>query len=85
MLPTLRPGAIIVAYRKRSAYIVNDIVILRHGGLEKIKRITALRADKAYVAGDNPQESTDSRRFGWIPITSIQGKVLLKYSLKKVK
>lgn len=76
MAPVLRPGRLVIArsvlYRPR----VGDVVIIRHDSLDKIKRIANLDIDKIYVLGDNEGQSTDSRHFGWLDITTIQGKVI---------
>lgn len=65
MLPTLRPGQMVVFTRARKPQ-VGDIVMISHDGLEKIKRIARIEHGRVYVLGDNPAASTDSRSFGWI-------------------
>ena len=47
---------------------------------EMVKRVTAVHADGSVaVAGDNPQESTDSRSFGPVPAKLLRGRVLRTY------
>lgn len=75
MLPTLKPGSIAVAVPWRR-YENEDVVIIRHNGLEKIKRIGAVQGAHYDVRGDNPSQSTDSRQFGLIEGQSILGKVI---------
>jgi type IV secretory pathway protease TraF len=53
-----------------------DIVVLSHGGLEKIKRIRDIRDGHIFVVGDNQEQSTDSRSFGWLHMTAVDGKVV---------
>lgn len=53
-----------------------DVVMFLHNGLEKIKRVSGVDADKLYVLGDNPRFSTDSRHFGDIPLDTVVGKVI---------
>lgn len=75
MRPTFRPGQLVVVIpgcRLR----VGDVVMIRHDGLEKIKRIARLDDARLYVLGDNPSASTDSRTFGWVGVESVVGKVV---------
>lgn len=85
MLPTLRPGQIVIA-RQRFTYIKpGDVVVLQHDGIEKIKRVTSIDGSKVLVEGDNPQASTDSRHFGSVPRQAIVGKVLFVRSRPTVR
>jgi nickel-type superoxide dismutase maturation protease len=74
MAPTLTQGAIVLAWRPRRL-AVGDIVVLRHKGLEKIKRITAIQDEQIFVTGDNLHASTDSRHFGWLPRSTVIAKL----------
>ena len=76
MLPALRPGQLVMAFKSQRMK-PGDVVILRHNGIEKVKRIHTLTAEGAYVLGDNQRESTDSRQFGVIPLEDILGKVVM--------
>lgn len=51
-------------------------MILRHNGLEKIKRVLAVNSQELYVQGDNRNESTDSRHFGTVPKSTVIAKLL---------
>lgn len=75
MLPTLRPDQIVVVLRP-AKYKSGDVVVVRHHGIEKIKRIAELQNDTVYLEGDNTAASTDSRHFGYLPSTVIKGKVI---------
>jgi nickel-type superoxide dismutase maturation protease len=87
MRPTLEPGDWAVATaggRVRKG----DVVVLERPdrpGLEVVKRVTGapsetgLGFDEWFVEGDNPQESTDSRTFGAVPRSAINGRVRLVY------
>lgn len=75
MLPALKPGRIVIA-RPYFNLRVGEVVIVRHEGLEKIKRITMAEDDHVFVTGDNPEHSTDSRTFGWLPNDVVVGKLL---------
>ena len=77
MLPTLQHGQIVVAVAPVNAIRVGDVVVLKHDGLEKVKRVAQLRdSQELYVLGDNPLSSSDSRTFGWLPASSVRCKVV---------
>ena len=76
MLPTLRPGTVVIALRWRRVR-QGDVVIIRHEGIDKIKRVHKLRPGSVYVLGDNAAASTDSRHHGWLPNNAVVGIVLL--------
>jgi phage repressor protein C with HTH and peptisase S24 domain len=75
MLPFLRPDQIVVAMGNYKTLQPGDVVVFRHEGLEKIKRIHSIKDDYVYLVGDNPDTSTDSRAFGWLHITTVIAKV----------
>ncbi len=75
MLPTLVPGEVVFAVKKRR-YHNEDIVVLRHRGTEKIKRVRAVQGNYYDVRGDNSLQSTDSRQFGLIDRSAVLGKVV---------
>lgn len=70
MAPTYDHGQIVLGWRL-SKPRVGDVVIARHHRVEIIKRIDQIDNEQVYLLGDNPQESTDSRQFGWLPITAV--------------
>lgn len=77
MKPTLKAGQIVIASGWFLRAREGEVVIVRHGGLEKIKRIEEHRADGTlYLLGDNLMASTDSRSFGVLHNSAIVGKVL---------
>lgn len=61
------------------------IVIIRHNGLEKIKRISEVLQGGVVVLGDNPSHSTDSRSFGTVPYSAIVAKVLIPKQSAKIE
>lgn len=75
MHPTLPHGKLIFASRLKKPKI-GDVVIVKHHRVEVLKRIHDLKEDVVYLLGDNPQESTDSRHYGWLPINRIIAVVL---------
>jgi nickel-type superoxide dismutase maturation protease len=76
MLPILAPGKIVLGVSGRRAYRSGDVVIVLHDDREKIKRIARVKDSRIYVVGDNPSHSTDSRHFGWLPVSVIQARVV---------
>lgn len=83
MLPALKPGFPVVASGRFKALDVGDVVIIRHGGLEKIKRISSIKDDRLYLRGDNQEHSTDSRTFGWLHESAVVAKVIWPRKLHK--
>ena len=79
MHPHFREGRIIVASGWFKQLKPRDVVIIAHDGMEKIKRIERFRGyekREIFVRGDNADQSTDSRDFGWLPADSIRAKIL---------
>lgn len=82
MEPTLISGRVVVISGTRRVR-AGDIVVVRHEGIEKIKRIVTYNIDKIFVIGDNSELSTDSRHFGWLPYSVLQGKVIWPRNLNQ--
>lgn len=76
MAPTYKPGDIIVARRFVGRIKSGQTVVVRHAGLEKVKRVTGVEAGKIFLEGDNRLHSSDSRHFGWIDTSSVIGVVV---------
>jgi len=75
MLPGLKPGQVVWARRHFANLKVGDVVVVKHGGLEKIKRLKQIDGEHVFVVGDNAAASTDSRQFGWLPRADVVAKV----------
>ncbi len=74
MHPTYSSGRVALFVKSRT-YSSNDVVLLVHGGIEKIKRIKSVYNNEIYVVGDNPEYSTDSRNFGLIPLKNVKARL----------
>jgi nickel-type superoxide dismutase maturation protease len=85
MAPTLSPGDHILvdlgAYR-RTGPRPGEVVVARHPfrtDVRMVKRVAAVADDgRCVLAGDNPDESADSRCFGWVPRALVLGRVVLR-------
>jgi nickel-type superoxide dismutase maturation protease len=79
MSPTFKSGTTILVNRL-SKPKAGDIAAVRNprDGKILIKRISKTKNNKFFVLGDNKDESTDSRHFGWITKDAIIGKVIFK-------
>lgn len=77
MLPTLRPNQIIIVWQFFYTPKIGHLVMFNHGGLQKVKRVTNVSRNGLFVAGDNPDHSTDSREFGLIRQDKVVGRVIL--------
>lgn len=75
MSPTYPQGKLVIA-RRRKTVRVGDVVIVRHHKMELIKRVDQITGEHVFVVGDNPDNSTDSRHYGWLPLSSIIGVVI---------
>jgi phage repressor protein C with HTH and peptisase S24 domain len=74
MLPTFKENQLLLI--RRSQFVVGDVVLFVHDGLEKVKRVAVIDGERVLLLGDNPSESTDGRHFGQLPLASIRGKVV---------
>ncbi len=81
MSPTFKDGDVVMIVRQRY-FEPGDIVLAQHPykqSVNMLKRVTAIDENGRYsLAGDNPDESTDSRTFGTVPPDQIRGKVICR-------
>jgi type IV secretory pathway protease TraF len=61
-------------------------VLVRHPyrtDLRMVKRVARVLSDgRCLLAGDNAEESTDSRTFGAVPKAYVLGRVILRFPLQ---
>ena len=76
MSPNLRHGQLVVGLRWQLKPARGRVIILEHDGREKIKRVASNETTRLYVLGDNPDASTDSRTFGWVPASALRAVVI---------
>ncbi len=87
MLPTLAPGDWVIVdrgtsrgYRPRPGHVV-FVTDPRTPSREIVKRVDHIDLHgAAWLLGDNPGESTDSRHFGGVPGELVTGRVRWRYS-----
>jgi hypothetical protein len=75
MAPTLRQDDIVVMSRRKPR--AGQIAIAHKDGLEIIKRVTEVKGSRFYLTGDNAEESTDSRHYGYITKKDILGTIMI--------
>ena len=81
MEPTIKNGQTVLV--SSLPYIfkkpkVNDVIALENGNKILIKRILKMNAQEVFIAGDNLEDSLDSRKFGMVSKNKILGKVIYK-------
>ena len=81
MFPNLYPGQDVLSFNW--AYLgrkpkVGDIVVIKMGDKEIVKRVQKVDDRHIFVVGDNQNESMDSRDFGEISINNIVGKLVYR-------
>jgi nickel-type superoxide dismutase maturation protease len=81
MRPTLEPGDRVLVTQSRRAR-PGDLVVVRDPRAPSrlvVKRVVAASDAGLTVRGDNAVWSTDSRRFGPVPTSSVRGRVVYRY------
>lgn len=80
MLPTLRPGDLLIVDR-RAKPVPGDVVVARHpDGIQIVKRVRSVDRHGVWLAGDNQAMSTDSRRIGPLASDGIAGVAVGRYA-----
>jgi nickel-type superoxide dismutase maturation protease len=82
MEPALRAGDWIVVSSLSRPPKVGAIVLVRDPRDNEnlmLKRVAAVADGACTVLGDRPEESTDSRTFGPVPLTYVLGRAVFRY------
>ncbi len=75
MMPTYRPGAVVVGTRMLKPRI-GSVVVAQLRDREILKRVAHIGPDGYYLLGDNPAQSSDSRTYGWFDKSLVKGVVI---------
>jgi type IV secretory pathway protease TraF len=75
MVPVLPPGTLVLGMTYFRVLKRGHVVVVSHEGKEKVKRIDEIKDNEIYVLGDHPETSTDSRQFGWLPVTAVKARI----------
>ena len=82
MEPALRDGDWIVVSSLSRPPKVGAIVLVRDprdADNLMLKRVAAVADGACTVLGDRPEESTDSRTFGPVPLANVLGRAVFRY------
>lgn len=74
MYPTLKEGQAVWCHEFRQ-FKVGQVVIAFIDGREVVKRIASIENGRIFLVGDNEEKSTDSRHYGSVTDTKIEGTV----------
>jgi nickel-type superoxide dismutase maturation protease len=85
MAPALLPGDRLlvesISYARRPPR-PGEVVLARdprHASRELIKRVAVVDRERVHLRGDAPGESTDSRDFGEVAVSSVQWRAIARY------
>jgi nickel-type superoxide dismutase maturation protease len=82
MVPALQPGDHVLV-RKNASVRRGDIVAAcdpRVPARSVLKRVAGVSDEGVFLLGDNAEHSTDSRQWGPVPMTSVQGRAMYRYA-----
>lgn len=84
MYPTLVEGEKLTSVRSYLCKLqIGDIIVAKPYECDNrlvVKRIANINGNHYYLLGDNPDESYDSRNYGWVSKKEIVAKVVIRKS-----
>lgn len=78
MYPYLKENRLVLVLVSKN-YKIGDVIGFRFDNQVYIKRISKIKDKMLFVLGDNPDNSLDSRKFGWISKGSVEFKLIFKF------
>jgi nickel-type superoxide dismutase maturation protease len=83
MAPTLLPGEVVLTVPAVGRWLrAGQVVVLRDPGDPGhlvIKRLARIGQGRVWAVGDDPYRSTDSRTWGWLPVSAVRRRVVVRW------
>ncbi len=81
MHPAIEEGSYILVNCADKKVRSGDVVVLKspENHLVLVKRVKTVKGGKIFVEGDNKKESRDSRKFGYVELKQVIGKVIFVF------
>lgn len=80
MTPALHDGDFVLSLRVPKFCLTSGAIVVvadSHRG-RVVKRLKAIEGSVVELRGDNAKASTDSRTFGPVPVSALEGRVLMR-------
>lgn len=83
MAPTLRAGEVLLTVPLPAALVRPGLAVVASDPADTahlvVKRVTGVARDRVFLVGDDPDHSTDSRVWGWVPVSAVRRLVLARW------